>query len=165
VTQGGPADGAPRRDVTRRAYLGVRAPRAPSQRPASRDASCFATSCTRRALSTGPPRVPLRARRSRPLTVLRVKAGVSRRGEGTFSLPTYKTGHPRARREPATPAVQSPTVRSTSYRPVLRHTFPRPPKSYPHCPLPFPGRRLAGARAPAVGVLDWQPTKGSTRNR
>jgi hypothetical protein len=74
-------------------------------------------------------------------------------------------GHPRARREPATPAVQSPTVRSTSYRPVLRHTFPRPPKSYPHCPLPFPGRRLAGARAPAVGVLDWQPTKGSTRNR
>jgi hypothetical protein len=29
-------------------------------------------------------------------------------------------------------------------------TSHRPPKNYPHCPLPFPGRRLAGARAPAA---------------
>jgi hypothetical protein len=53
----------------------------------------------RTALSTGPLQVPLRARRSRPLAVLRVKAGVSRRGEGTFSLPTYKIvrGRPSSR--------------------------------------------------------------------
>jgi hypothetical protein len=48
-------------------------------------------------------------------------------------------GHPRVRREPAVPTVRSPTVRCTSYRLVHRHTFPRPPKSYPHRPLPFPG--------------------------
>jgi hypothetical protein len=61
-------------------------------------------------------------------------------------------GHPRARHEPAAPAVRSPTARSTSCRPVLRHTLPRPPKSYPHRPLAFPGWRLARARAPAAAA-------------
>jgi hypothetical protein len=119
--------------------LGVRTPRvpsqghlAPSQQPAHRDALCPVSSHTCRALSTGPPWVPLRARRSRPLALLRVKAGVSRRGEGTFSLPTYKTGRNRpSARTPraAIPAVRSPTVWSTPRQPMLRHTFPRLPKS------------------------------------
>jgi hypothetical protein len=62
------------------------------------------------------------------------------------------TGHLRARCEPAVPAVRSPTIQSTSCRPVLCHTFHRPPKSYPHRPLPFPSRRLAEARAPAAAA-------------
>jgi hypothetical protein len=61
---------------------------------------------SRTALSTGPPRVPLRSRPSRPLVVLGVKAGVSRRGEGTFSLPTCKTS--RGRPSPHTPRARRP---------------------------------------------------------
>jgi hypothetical protein len=78
VTQGqaGRCRAAPCRDVTRRACLGVRAPRAlsqgrlaPSQRLASQDASCSAPSRMRRAFPAGPfadsscVRTPTEARR------------------------------------------------------------------------------------------------------
>jgi hypothetical protein len=153
----GPVDAAPRR-----AYLGVRSPRvpsqgrlAPSQCLASRDASWSAPSRTRRALFTGLSWVPC-ARSGRgcsPYCELRPGCPVTVKARSPCpSIKQAAIGHPRACREPAVPVVRSPTVRTTSCRPVLRHTLPRPPKSYPHHPLPFPGRRLAGATAPAAAA-------------
>jgi hypothetical protein len=60
-----------------------------------RDTSCSAPPRTRRALSTGPPRVPLCAS-VEVASVLRAKAEVSRRSGGTLSLPTYKAGRGRS---------------------------------------------------------------------
>jgi hypothetical protein len=67
------------------------------------------------------------ARRSRPLAVLRVKAGVSHRGEGTFSLPTYKTRC--GRQSSHTPQAHRPCY-AEPHRPV--HILPA--SASPHLP-------------------------------
>jgi hypothetical protein len=128
-----------RRAVTSRAgrpRLGVRAhPRAfPThhvfQCPHP-EAPCAPRSSTSRARSAGPPRAPLRARRSRPLLygALGARYFASRRIEGPF-FPRLQS---RPQRLPARAARRSPrpawssAVRAPVSPALRRYTFSRPP--------------------------------------